>query len=255
MHGRESDARQPARRKIRREASAVDPRRAENLEGRGRPAADGDVRRLEQADAGIESGRVERAHVGRGVHPLEPRLVVPQAAVPAPHPDDGQIRSDPAPGVEEPGQLAERHARPNRNRVVGREGELVPVGDRALERQTADGIGPVEHHDGDLRPGRFLEDIAQRRHVGVEARADILDVEDESVEAGEILRARAPRLAVERSNGQTRSRVQAVGDGRVRVRSRVRARGKRAPRGRLRPSLPPATEAPRPSSGRRASGR
>src|SRR5947199_44732 len=59
---------------------------------------------------------------------------------------------------------------------------------------------------------RPLHGEAHRGHVGVEARADVLDVEDEGVEAGELLRLRLARLAVEAVDRQAADRIARVAD-------------------------------------------
>ena len=47
------------------------------------------------------------------------------------------------------------------------------------------GIRPIEHDDRHLPLRRLLHHIGHRRHVGVEARADVLQIDDDRVEAVE----------------------------------------------------------------------
>ncbi len=56
---------------------------------------------------------------------------------------------------------------------------------------------------------------SHRRHVGVEARADVLQVDDDRVEAGEHLGGRPARRAVQRMNRQARLLVHRRRHGRV----------------------------------------
>ena len=59
----------------------------------GAPAADAD-RRLDDAEAGIEAGRGEAAHVRRGVDPRQAGVVVPHRAFPAAERDDFEIDAE-----------------------------------------------------------------------------------------------------------------------------------------------------------------
>ena len=80
-----------------------------------------------------------------------------------------------------------------------------PVERRPFDLEAVDRIGTIEHDHRDLALGRLLHHVRHRRHVGVEARADVLQVDDERVEPVEHGGGRPPRIAVERVDGQTRS--------------------------------------------------
>ena len=54
---------------------------------------------------------------------------------------------------------------------------------RSLHRDAAERIGPVEHHEGDARLRRRLHRVGHRGDVGIDARADILQVEDQHFHA------------------------------------------------------------------------
>src|SRR5205085_8887500 len=73
--------------------------------------------------------------------------------------------------------------------------------------------------DGDARLRGLLQRVAERRDVGVEARAHVLYVVDERVEVLQLLGLRSSRLAVERVDGQARLLVNRVRNFLVRLTS------------------------------------
>ena len=85
---------------------------------------------------------------------------------------------------------------------VAREAEDALVERRALDLKAVDRVRPIEHHDVDLPLRRLLHHVRHRRHVGVEAGADVLQVHDHRVDALEHRGRRTPRLAVERVDRQ-----------------------------------------------------
>ncbi len=80
----------------------------------------------------------------------------------------------------------------------------LPRADEALttgpQRQSLhrapDGIRPVEHPHGLASPGSLLQDVAQRRHEGVDAATEILQVDQQVIEAVHHAVRRPPHLAV-----------------------------------------------------------
>ena len=122
-HRIEADARQRARVQRRRQRRTVDPRRADLFERRVGAAADRDVRPFDRADARIDRRRHQVAHVRRRVDPRQPGLVEPVVAAPVLHRHDGQIGADLLLAVEQPRQLADRHAVPDRHRQVADEAD------------------------------------------------------------------------------------------------------------------------------------
>jgi hypothetical protein len=89
------------------------------------------------------------------------------------------------------------------------EGEQRRVEQIALQR-AADRVRPVEHDDLLAEPGGFLEAVAQRRDEGVDAAADVLEVDQERIDVGEHRGGRPARVGVERVHGDAERRVAPV---------------------------------------------
>ena len=130
--------------------------------------------------------------------------------------------------VQHPGDLADRHPGPDRDRVDGREGEPVRVRGRPLDDLAADRVRAVEDDDGDLRLRALLHHVRHRGEVGVEADAGVLQVDDDGVEPLEVLRRGAPLLPVEGDDGEPGRRVDGVGDLLVEGRGDAVLRGEEA---------------------------
>ena len=193
------------------ELFAVEPGRAEELERTGGAAAFRQVRSLEQAQARIEERGVRRGHVGRGHHPRQAGLAEVQIAAPATHFDNLQIGAL----ANETRVLAGGHSVAGADRPEADERFEAGMDHSALDLLAADGIGPVEHDEAQLVPGRRLHGEAHGGEVGVVAAADVLDVEDQRVEAFELLlagREGCEVLAVERMRRNAGARVAGVGD-------------------------------------------
>ncbi len=67
---------------------------------------------------------------------------------------------------------------------------------RTLDLPPVHRIRAIEHHDGDLLLRRLLHHVAHRELIGVEANADVLEIHDDGVEAGEGSLDRPPRAAL-----------------------------------------------------------
>ena len=106
--------------------------------------------------------------------------------LPAPAADDHEVCPDPVPAVQKSGDLAGGHPVPVGQRVEPYEGEVV-VPDEIPFHGAADRVRAVEHEDALAVLGRGLHRVGHRPDVGVVARADVLDVEDERVESLEHL--------------------------------------------------------------------
>ena len=83
----------------------------------------------------------------------------------------------------------------------------------ALDRVAADRIRPIADDDADAVPARGAQAVGHRVDVGVDARADILEIDDEHVDVGEHLArsARASRCRAS-STGTRRLASVACGD-------------------------------------------
>jgi hypothetical protein len=85
----------------------------------------------------------------------------------------------------------------------------------ALDRDAAQRIRPVEHDDRDAGPRRRAQRQRHRPDVGVVAAADVLQIDDQHVDAlqlGGRRRQRLERLAVQAGDGNSRARVAPVRD-------------------------------------------
>ena len=87
-----------------------------------------------------------------------------------------------------------------RNRVIRDEREFVAVSNRAFDVETADRIRPIQNKDRQLNLCGFLHHVTKRRDVGIEPRADVLDIVDKRVEIFELLGFGPAALAVEGIN-------------------------------------------------------
>ncbi len=91
--------------------------------------------------------------------------------------------------------------------VEAYEGLEARLQDVPLDRKAVDGVGPVKHNDGDLLLGRRLHAISQGGGVGVEPGADVLDVEDEGLDAIEHLDRGLHHFTIKAVDGYARDFV------------------------------------------------
>ena len=105
--------------------------------------------------------------------------------MPVLHLDDLQVRLNTALGIEELRQFANGHAMPDGKRMVSGKRQLVGIRERAFNHFSVDRIYPVEHDKSDFVLRGFLHRQAQRGDIGVEPRADVLNVKDERVDSFE----------------------------------------------------------------------
>src|ERR1043165_9379559 len=180
------------------QAAAAGPRRAVGLERPRRAARLAELRSFDQAHAGIDDGRLDVGDVRRRIRPMEAGVVPPHVAPPAAHPDDGEVAADVLGLVEEDGELADGQAVAVRDRVLPDKADEGRVQAHAFDGDAVDRIGAVEDDDG-RADGRGDEHAVGHRGVeGVVARADVLEVDDEDVERGDVGRLReevVPRVA------------------------------------------------------------
>ncbi len=156
------------------------------LEGGVGTAADGVVAGgFEHADGGIEEGGVEGAHVGGGIDPGEVGGIEPIAALPAAHGDDFEGAGEAKFGLEHAGEFAGGHAVAEGEGVGADEGFAAFGEDGAFDADAVDGVGAVEDEERHFAFGGFLHDVAHGADVGIEAGADVLDVEDDDVDGVE----------------------------------------------------------------------
>src|SRR6185369_406928 len=99
-----------------------------------------------------------------------------------------------------------------RDRVIGSEREFVAVGNWSIDVETTDRIWSIQNKDRKLRFRGFLEQVAEGRNVGVEARADVLNVVHERVEIFQLLWFGPPCLSVQRIDWQPRGVIFRIGN-------------------------------------------
>ena len=192
------------------EPLAVDPRRPDHLERPRRPTALGQHRSLEQHRARIDDRAVERRQIRRRNHPGETGLVQVHRPLPAVERDDLELGADAERVVEEPGELADRHPVAHRDRKLpdeGREGLAQP---RALDRVAADGIRSIADDHPDAVPRRGTHAVRHGVDERVDARADVLQIDDQHVEPAQHVGRRLTGVAVEREDRDLAAAVAAV---------------------------------------------
>ena len=176
-------------------AIAIEPRRADEMEGPRRSPALAEVRALDETEARIDRGRLERRHVRRREDPREARLVEPPVAAPPVHLHDAERAVDSELALEKGAELSHRHAVAVRERVRSDEALEAGLDDVPLERDTVDRVRPIEHHDLGAGLRCDLHQVPERRLVRVVARPDVLDVEEHDVEVRQAARDSGRRLA------------------------------------------------------------
>ena len=189
---------------------AVDPRRAEQLERpRGAPALR-QVGALEQHRARVDHGALQGRQVGRGHDPRQPGGVVVRRPLPAVQTRHLQLGAEAEMVVEQARQLADRQAVAQRDRELPDERLVARLEQGALDLHAADGVGPVAHHHGQVVACGRAQAVGHRVDVGVDARAHVLQVDDEDVEAVEHGRGRLAEVAVQGMDGDVVGRMPRV---------------------------------------------
>ena len=197
------------------ELERFEPGRAEELERMRRAASLAEVRPLHEAHAGIDGSGEDGGHVRRGDDPREAGVAPPHAAAPAAHRYDGEVAVQLEDAVEIARQLAGGHAVTGRQREEAHEARVLLLADVSFEVHPVDRIGAIEHDHRE--PDRGRRPHAERHGVdeGVVTRADVLQIDHQSVERPEDLPAGRQILlaaAVERMDGEAGERVDGVSD-------------------------------------------
>ena len=123
---------------------------------------------------------------------------------------DLEVRAETERVVEQPRQLPDGHPVPQRNRIQADERLEPALEHRPFDRHAPDGIRPIAHDDRHLEARRALQAVGHRVDEGVDARADVLQVDDEDVEVPQHRLGRLPRFAVERVDRHAWRAVAAV---------------------------------------------
>ena len=192
------------------QASCIDVGRAEQLQRPGGAAAFGERGALEHHRAGIAARHRDARRVRAGIDPgaLAERPAVSGAVLgrPAGHRNDFELDVEtqrlPVPARE----FAHRQAMAHRQRAGADEALPARAQPQALDRP-AGRIGPIEHPDRLAMPRRGLQHVAQRGDEGVDAAAEVLQVDQQDVEGLHHGRRRSPHRAVEAEDRDAVHRV------------------------------------------------
>ena len=137
----EHDARQPTLIHLVGESIAVNPGAPTSSNGLVVPRPSESMRALEEHRARIDDRGIERRNVGGRQDPWQPGLVEEHRARPTLHRDDVNRGRDPEMVVEEPRQLADRHAVAHRDRELTDERRPCRVERGSLDRVPPIGFG------------------------------------------------------------------------------------------------------------------
>ena len=103
--------------------------------------------------------------------------------------------------IEQHRQLADRHPVSHWNRKLTRRTTGSPSSRTGPSTScAADRIRAIAHHDGQAMPAGGLQAVGHRIDIGVDARADVLQVDDQRVETGKHAGVRLTRVAVQREH-------------------------------------------------------
>ena len=112
-------------------------------------------------------------------------------------------------------ELADRHPVSHGERVEADEGRERRIAHVALDDDATERVWPIEHDDPHAHARAHAHGEGHRPVVGVVARADVLQVDDEHVESAEHRDGRFASLAVEAPHRQSGRRVARAGHQRV----------------------------------------
>ena len=93
---------------------------------------------------------------------------------------------------EEPGEFSDRQTVPHGNVMTGYKSVLHVDRQRAFHTFSIEGIDPVQNDERKLRLCSGFHAVEHGGDVGVEARANILNVEDQHLHPAQCFRGRLP---------------------------------------------------------------
>lgn len=185
---------------VRGEPDAGDVERAESLgddgigpavsrdgfEGNGTADAGFDSDFAKEAGGGVTARCADGGDVGRGGNPFQAGVLPDHAADPAFHGDDGEAAgTGEIFGVDPEREFAGGEAVDVGDVVEADEGVDGGVEARAFDADAAERIGAVEDDGLNVVLGAFVHDVTERADEGVGTIAEVLDIVDDGVEAGE----------------------------------------------------------------------
>ncbi len=101
--------------------------------------------------------------------------------------------------------------------MIGSKTEAVGIRQGALHIHPINGVHPIQHTERDSHFGARFHRQSHRGDVGVEACADVLNIEHEGVQRGELRLCRFFALPIKAVDGQTSAFIHAVGHGFVQL--------------------------------------
>ena len=107
--------------------------------------------------------------------------------MPSGHLDDRQLRAEMPLAVEELGELSHGHTGPHGFGVRIDVVFASPRAERALHSDTIHGVGPVEDDHIDVIGSGGFEEVLHECLEGPVAYANILEIDDNGIEAGQLL--------------------------------------------------------------------
>ena len=187
---------------------------AEDFQRPRGPAAFRQGRALEHDRAGITARHGEARSVGTRVHPAalaeRPAEARRRLRLPALHRHHLAVDVEAERRDEPARQLPHGEAVAHRQRARSHEALLPGPQLQAFDRPTH-GIRPVEHPHRLVEPRGFLQHVAERRDEGVDAAAQILQIDEQHVEAVHHRRRRAAHRSVEAEDRNAVHRIHVIG--------------------------------------------
>ena len=207
---------QPRRRQrphLRQQRRDIQIRGAQQLQRPRRAAAFRERRALEHHRTGITARHPQVRGVGTRVHPgaLAHRPAVPGwgLRLPALHRHhltvdvETQRRDEPA--CELP------HGEPMAHRQGAGADKALPARPQCQPfHRSPDGIGPVEHPHRLVPPGSLLQHVTQRGDEGIDAAAQVLQIDQQHIKGVHHGRGRAPHRAVQAEDRDLVHRIEVV---------------------------------------------
>ena len=196
------------------DGAGVDVRGAEEFERARGAAAFGKGRAFQHHGAGIGAGHPEVGGVGAGVHPdaicVGPAIAWAFVGLPTFHGDHAVVDVELEVLDEPVAQLAQCQSVAHGHGAGAYEAFPALAEGQALYR-AAHGVWTVEHPDRLAVAGGLFQHVAQRRDEGVDAAAQVLQVDEDGVEGVHHLRGGPADLAVEAEDGNAEQGVGEVG--------------------------------------------
>ena len=133
-------------------------------------------------------------------------------AAPIDHGDDRQRTVKPEFFVDQLGDLGRGKSVTVGNRIETNKGQVASLDEVSFNQLTSDRIRPIENDELDVITSTGFHPMGHRPNIGVVARANVLNVKDERIEAVEHFFRWNPGRAVEAVHWKTGDRIATVRD-------------------------------------------